>query len=352
MGVYKQLKFWEHKSEEAYWNEIPKIAKSNLRAKFVIKDNYHTMRLFEKNDSSLSKYSGPLYPLKDSTLKEYYGYPNIGMTGKYLCNMGWDITCTSKVTESVDYSLEIKKEKLESKDENINIELNVEPNSIINIYLTTGAKNELKIYGIYGYPKMVNERKFETNIDTSYDIYESLTIPDPPWYDLTYPLFKRIWITTHRITEDGVKRGQKNYIISFSTSNTLFLAGEAIDVRYNEYSPDNELASEIINDPEETPLQDITETVILLIGGPVTNAETAKYQEYFPLKVTNDYPGEHMGVIEVIDNPFGEGKIVLLAGSDREGTEAAVEIFKTLGYLPDESIIVDWNGGDPIIVER
>lgn len=57
-------------------------------------------------------------------------------------------------------------------------------------------------------------------------------------------------------------------------------------------------------------------------------------------------------MIEVIDNPSGEGKIVLLAGSDREGTRAAVEIFKTLKYLPDEPIIVDWNDGDLIIVER
>ena len=163
----------------------------------------------------------------------------------------------------------------------------------------------------------------------------------------------KMYVVVYKPTYGNVrdmKRGQKNYTISLSTSYTFSLAGEIIDVKYNEYTPDKDPASDIIDNPENTPLQSVSETIMLLIGGPLANLETAKYQEYFSVKVTNDYPGEHKGVIEVIDNPFGEGKIVLLAGSDREGTVAAVAIFKTLEYLPDESIIVDWNNGDPIII--
>jgi len=121
---------------------------------------------------------------------------------------------------------------------------------------------------------------------------------------------------------------------------------------YNEYSPDKDPSLEIINNTQDTLLKNTNETIILLIGGPLANSDTAKCQEYFPVKVTNYYPGEHKGIIEVIDNPFGEGKIVLLAGSDREGTAAAVAIFKTLEELPEKPIIVDWNNGNPIIIEQ
>ncbi|WP_131007053.1 S-layer protein, partial [Methanofervidicoccus abyssi] len=72
---------------------------------------------------------------------------------------------------------------------------------------------------------------------------------------------------------------------------------------------------------------DIEEDCIL-IGGPVANPIVKKYLEIFPVKVTNEYPGKHRGVIEV--TKINGHTVVLLAGSDRWGTKAAVEYFKTL----------------------
>ena len=77
----------------------------------------------------------------------------------------------------------------------------------------------------------------------------------------------------------------------------------------------------------------------ILVGGPVANPVVKKYLNYFPVRVTNEYPGKHRGVIEVIK--IDGHTVVLLAGSDRWGTKAAVEYFKTLEDLPDEPIFVE-----------
>ncbi|USH00385.1 S-layer protein [Thermococcus argininiproducens] len=88
--------------------------------------------------------------------------------------------------------------------------------------------------------------------------------------------------------------------------------------------------------------------IVVLIGGPVANKLTRDYMDNFPVEVTNEYPGKGKGVIEatVID-----GKIyILVAGSDRWGTKAGVEILKDLDYISEKPIFVDWNDGNPKIV--
>ncbi|XRP97439.1 S-layer protein [Methanocaldococcus sp. 16A] len=94
---------------------------------------------------------------------------------------------------------------------------------------------------------------------------------------------------------------------------------------------------------------DITEDCIL-IGGPVANPVTKKYMWAFPVKVTNDYPGKHKGVIEkqIINGHL----VILLAGSDRWGTKAAIEYFKILDEIPDEPIFVEWKDGKAIKIEK
>ena len=112
-------------------------------------------------------------------------------------------------------------------------------------------------------------------------------------------------------------------------------------------------AYDLINKPLK-----LTEDTIL-IGGPVANPLTNKYIDKFPIKITNDYPGTHTGVIQVItlkhvevgDNTYRDIKIILLAGSDRYGTKAAVEYFKTLDNLPDEPIFVQWKDGKAVKIE-
>ncbi|MBP2144019.1 parallel beta-helix repeat protein [Methanococcus voltae] len=95
----------------------------------------------------------------------------------------------------------------------------------------------------------------------------------------------------------------------------------------------------------------------VIIGGPVSNAFANKYNHMFEKPVTNDYPGENTGVIQVLKVQEEAGGIVqthyivYIAGSDRYGTQAAVEYFKTLTELPDEPILVKWVDGKPVLVE-
>ncbi|MBW9220029.1 APHP domain-containing protein, partial [Methanothermococcus sp. SCGC AD-155-N22] len=98
----------------------------------------------------------------------------------------------------------------------------------------------------------------------------------------------------------------------------------------------------------KTPIE-IKENCIL-VGGPVANPVVKKYLNYFPVRITNEYPGKHRGVIEVIK--IDGHTVVLLAGSDRWGTKAAVEYFKTLEDLPDEPIFVEWRNGKAVRIER
>ena len=88
----------------------------------------------------------------------------------------------------------------------------------------------------------------------------------------------------------------------------------------------------------------------VILGGPVANDLTKKLMEKFSKEISNKYPGTGKGIIEVKE--IGGVTYVLLAGSDRDGTNAAVQIFLELEKLPDKSIIVDWNNGDPKIIEE
>ncbi|HIP91251.1 MAG TPA: S-layer protein [Methanothermococcus okinawensis] len=90
----------------------------------------------------------------------------------------------------------------------------------------------------------------------------------------------------------------------------------------------------------------------ILIGGPVANPTVRKYMEMraFPVRVTNEYPGKHRGVIQV--TKINGHTVVLLAGSDRWGTKAAVEYFKTLEDLPEEPIFVEWRNERAVKIEK
>ena len=88
----------------------------------------------------------------------------------------------------------------------------------------------------------------------------------------------------------------------------------------------------------------------ILIGGPVANPTVKKYLAYFPVEVSNEYPGKNRGVIE--KTAINGHTVILLAGSDRWGTKAAVEYFKTLEDLPDEPIFVEWRNGVVVKIGR
>ena len=120
------------------------------------------------------------------------------------------------------------------------------------------------------------------------------------------------------------------------------IVGSDIDLNLSARCLKNE--SELINKSFE-----ITDDCIL-IGGPIANPVTKKYLWAFPVKINNTYPGKNRGVIQkqVINGHL----VILLAGSDRWGTKAAVEYFKQLDDIPDEPIFVEWRDGKPVKIEK
>ena len=94
---------------------------------------------------------------------------------------------------------------------------------------------------------------------------------------------------------------------------------------------------------------DINEDCIL-IGGPIANPLSNRYLDKFEIKISNDYPGKNKGVIQ--KQIINGHTVILLAGSDRWGTKAAVEYFKTLDDIPNEPIFVQWNNNNAIKIEK
>ncbi|MBA2850818.1 hypothetical protein HNP86_000949 [Methanococcus maripaludis] len=95
----------------------------------------------------------------------------------------------------------------------------------------------------------------------------------------------------------------------------------------------------------------------VIVGGPNANGFAKEYNNQFEMPISNDYPGENKGIIQVLKVQDNTGKIVqsytivYIAGSDRYGTEAALEYFKTLDELPEGPIMVEWTENGPVVVE-
>ncbi|AIJ05242.1 APHP domain-containing protein [Methanocaldococcus bathoardescens] len=114
---------------------------------------------------------------------------------------------------------------------------------------------------------------------------------------------------------------------------------------------DNNLSAKCLKNTTELINQPLTITEdCILVGGPVANPLVKKYMWTFPVKITNDYPGKNRGVIQkqIINGHL----VILLAGSDRWGTKAAVEYFKQLDDIPDEPIFVEWRDGKAVKIEK
>jgi len=95
----------------------------------------------------------------------------------------------------------------------------------------------------------------------------------------------------------------------------------------------------------------------VIVGGPLANPFAREYNDQFEIPISNDNPGEYHGVIQVMKVQDNSGNIikshtiVYIAGSDRLGTHAALEYFKTLDELPEGPITVEWTENGPVLVE-
>ncbi|MBA2853290.1 hypothetical protein HNP89_001247 [Methanococcus maripaludis] len=95
----------------------------------------------------------------------------------------------------------------------------------------------------------------------------------------------------------------------------------------------------------------------VIVGGPKANPFAREYNEQFEMPISNDNPGENRGIIQVMTVQDNSGTIirsytiVYIAGSDRLGTQAALEYFKTLDELPEGPLMVEWTENGPVVVE-
>ncbi|WP_309501202.1 Ig-like domain-containing protein [Methanococcus maripaludis] len=95
----------------------------------------------------------------------------------------------------------------------------------------------------------------------------------------------------------------------------------------------------------------------IIVGGPEANGFANKYDSEFGISITNDYPGENKGVIQVknievhVGNFIKTYQVIYIAGSDRFGTQAALQYFKTLNELPEGPIMIEWTENGPVVVE-
>ena len=167
--------------------------------------------------------------------------------------------------------------------------------------------------------------------------------------------------TTTTIHHSSSRRSSHHYIITTTEETYPDVAKDIESEKIREFIHNAKLivGSEIDNDLSAKYLKNETELIhqpleikedCILIGGPVANPLVKKYQWAFPIKITNDYPGKNKGVIQkqIINGHL----VTLLAGSDRWGTKAAVEYFKTLDDIPDEPIFVEWRDGKAIKIEK
>ncbi|AVB75544.1 hypothetical protein [Methanococcus maripaludis] len=96
---------------------------------------------------------------------------------------------------------------------------------------------------------------------------------------------------------------------------------------------------------------------MIIVGGPTVNKLAKKYNDQFEIPISNDVPGENRGVIQVMTVQDNSGSIiqsytiVYIAGSDRLGTLAAMEYFKTLDKLPEGPIVIEGTENGPVLVE-
>ena len=158
--------------------------------------------------------------------------------------------------------------------------------------------------------------------------------------------------TTTISTSSSSRHGTINYLdvaqdiksekIKEIVHNAKLIIGSEIDNNLSAKCLKN--TTELVNKSLE-----ITEDCIL-VGGPVANPLAKKYAWTFAVKITNDYPGANKGVIQ--KQIINGHTVILLAGSDRWGTKAAVEYFKTLDDIPSEPIFVEWKDGKAVKVEK
>jgi len=129
-------------------------------------------------------------------------------------------------------------------------------------------------------------------------------------------------------------------VVGENASSTESEAAEAVVADLAKYKGD---VPEIKNDAEVTE-KDKGNHNLILIGIKGSNRVLTEVLEKNKAEmITDAYPGENKGVIEILSNPWNSERVVLvIAGSDEKGLRAGSEILKFIYELDKASVVVDW----------
>ena len=246
-----------------------------------------------KNDVKISK--GELVDIENSDILIYY--ENMSEHGKSNI-FSFKIYNTVKLIDNEDFKL------------NNSFEVNIDSNGIALNY--KNPENLQKDFNIFNYSIKL------ANINN----------------ELTY--FNVVYRNNYEIKEediDGTKYlGHNVFAVRKGDKLYLYKNGKEYINITDYYTPDVVLDSNILN----------TDSDLILIGGPVSNNITKKIENNLKIPITNENPGKNRGVIQVIKNPYNSNyKIMVIAGSDRNGTKACVLALLNGMYKDEETMIVE-----------
>ncbi|MBA2858137.1 parallel beta-helix repeat protein [Methanococcus maripaludis] len=142
-----------------------------------------------------------------------------------------------------------------------------------------------------------------------------------------------------------LSEGITSSVIKNTVSNSNIVYGSEIDGEYAGKLKENLYNSEDYEISGDT----------IIVGGPKYNVLANKYDSKFGISISNDNPGENKGIIQLLKVQDNTGSIIqsyaviYIAGSDRYGTQAALEYFKTLDEMPEGPITVKWTENGPVL---
>ncbi|MBP2143849.1 FlaG/FlaF family flagellin (archaellin) [Methanococcus voltae] len=217
----------------------------------------------------------------------------------------------------------------------------------------TGEKMDLKGLIFVEHILLYGEEKIPLKKD---DVKLVAVKKEGKWVNLILDNYENLWFNEAKNTGDYeyIVITNDNLIYKATLNwNKSLVSGLKVVYAKNDKDHAKSLKNSAIQCTEDLKIKSST----ILVGGPLTNALTKEYMNQFPVSITNSNPGKNKGTIQMTNiksaknDLVAEYNIVLLAGSDRYGTQAAVEYFKTLEEVPEEPITVLYTSDGPLLDE-
>ena len=260
---------------------------------------------------------------------------------RYLDGLGWDILVDNSVTSKPE---EIYLRLQKSREWHYTVE--TEPGARISAWLVSisvkkDGGEEVSVARLFS-SKKVETKQYDINLE-NVDIEKALKNSQkiPAGLISGFVSGTYLVVTSVKLMGDHVRRKTESIRVN---DMVKILTKSNINVTVDYTSADYPYAKEILDKAEvisEIIKKDFGDMkVIIVVGGVKANRFADEYN--WPYRVTNELPGRGKGMIEAMIR--GNELLILLAGSDHEGTKEAVEAF-----IRDPHLIKEIVQGDGFI---